>query len=73
MADENGAIRITNEFAEVTVRRVRTGKGERLEVRDRESGEAIRLDALELEALARSDGAAFDALFGSPADERGQH
>lgn len=44
---------IANEFATVTVRRVSTRNGERLEIR---SGDrAIRLDAIALEALTWSD------------------
>jgi Trk K+ transport system NAD-binding subunit len=44
--------RISNEFAIVTVAVVESPRGTVLEIRSEESGRAIRLDALELEALA---------------------
>jgi hypothetical protein len=44
--------RIANEFALVTVAVVETPRGTVLEIRAEESGRSIRLDALELEALA---------------------
>lgn len=60
---------ISNEFAQVEVRRVATRNGERLEVRDRETGSAIRLDALELESLTWVDNERFDELFREHLDE----
>lgn len=47
--------RISNEFAIVTVAVVESPRGTVLEIRSEESGRAIRLDALELEALAGVD------------------
>lgn len=47
--------RISNEFAIVTVTVVESPRGAVLEIRSEESGRAIRLDALELEALAGID------------------
>jgi hypothetical protein len=44
--------RISNEFAIVTVAVVESPRGTVLEIRSEESGRSIRLDALELEALA---------------------
>ncbi len=44
--------RISNEFAIVTVAVVESPRGSVLEIRSEESGRSIRLDALELEALA---------------------
>ena len=44
---------IANEFATVTVRKVSTRNGERLEIRS--GDQAIRLDAIALEALTWSD------------------
>ncbi len=44
--------RISNEFASVTVAVVESPRGSVLEIRSEESGRSIRLDALELEALA---------------------
>lgn len=61
---------VSNEFATVTVRKVRTRNGERLEIR---SGErSVRLDAIALEALTWSDplqvGRGLETPFG-PEDE----
>lgn len=61
--DEYPTFRITNEFAQVEIRKVKTGKGERLEIYDRENGDSIRLDALELESLTWQDNERFDELF----------
>ncbi len=47
--------RISNEFAIVTVAVVESPRGTVLEIRSEESGRSIRLDALELEALAGVD------------------
>ncbi len=47
--------RIANEFAIVTVAVVESPRGTVLEIRSEESGRSIRLDALELEALAGVD------------------
>lgn len=35
----------------ITVEKIETGKGERIEIRSTETGESIRLDPLELESL----------------------
>lgn len=57
---------IANEFATVTVRKVETRNGERLEIRSGEN--AIRLDAIALEALTWSNalevGKALETPFG---------
>jgi len=45
------SLRISNEFADVAVRIVRTGNGERLEVESLRRGGKILLDSVELEAL----------------------
>lgn len=42
---------VTNEFAEIRIRKVYTRNGERLEIESRRRGYAIQLDALELEGL----------------------
>jgi Trk K+ transport system NAD-binding subunit len=44
--------RISSEFATVTVAVVESPRGTVLEIRSEQSGRCIRLDALELEALA---------------------
>lgn len=47
--------RISSEFAIVTVTIVASPRGTVLEIRSEQSGRSIRLDALELEALAGVD------------------
>lgn len=44
-------IRITNEFADIRVSKVRTRNGERLEIHAHRRGYRILLDAVELESL----------------------
>jgi hypothetical protein len=46
---------VANEFAAVSVAKVRTRNGERLEIRSLGHDHSIRLDALALEALTWSD------------------
>ena len=54
--------RISNEFAIVTVAVVESPRGTVLEIRSEQSGRSIRLDALELEALAGADHRDLDVL-----------
>lgn len=54
--------RISSEFATVTVAVVESPHGTLLEIRSEQSGRVIRLDALELEALAGADHRDLDAL-----------
>lgn len=67
--NEDPIIIIANEFATVTVRKVSTRNGERLEIRNGDN--AIRLDAIALEALTWSDalevGRALETPFGPEA------
>ena len=51
----NPTYRISSEFAIVTVAVVESPRGTVLEIRSEQSGRSIRLDALELEALAGVD------------------
>jgi len=46
---------ISNEFATVVVRKIRTRNGERLEIRSPGRETFVRLDAIALEALTWSD------------------
>jgi len=55
VSDDDEIIVVSNEFATVTVRKVRTRNGERLEIRSAGHDRSIRLDALALEALTWSD------------------
>jgi hypothetical protein len=52
-------IEIANEFASVHVCKVHTRNGQRLEIESRRRGRLIRLDPLELEALACHDDESF--------------
>ena len=55
--DQDGhepTIVVSNEFAAVTVRKVTTRNGERLEIRSMGHDQVIKLDALALEALTWS-------------------
>jgi hypothetical protein len=56
------AIRIANEFAYVLVRKVHTRNGERLEIESPRRDRLIRLDPLELEAIACHDDESFDPM-----------
>lgn len=64
--DDDQALTVANEFAEVTVRRVRTRNGVRLEVRSPRLGRSILLDALELEALTWQEPRLFSELLLEP-------
>lgn len=57
MRDEgvNGPITISNEFADVVVRRVSTRNGMRLEIWSPRRGTSVRLDAVALDALSFQD------------------
>lgn len=57
---------ISNEFAEVLVKKVKTGKGVRLEIEAPKKGESIRLDALSLESLTWQDESLFSTFLETP-------
>jgi len=57
---------IANEFAEVTVHRVPTHNGVRLEIRSARLGRSILLDAVQLESLTWQDPALFSELLVDP-------
>jgi hypothetical protein len=61
-------IQLANEFAAVYVTRVHTRNGVRLEIHSPRTGALIRLDPLELEALALQDVELFTRLVGDRAD-----
>jgi hypothetical protein len=65
-AGVSGALLIANEFAEVTVQKVHTHNGVRLEVRSPRLGRSILLDALQLESLTWQEPALFSALLDEP-------
>jgi hypothetical protein len=60
---------LANEFAAVTLTKVRTRNGVRLEIHSPRAGALIRLDPLELEALALQDPELFTRLVGDRGDE----
>ncbi|WP_225446254.1 hypothetical protein [Paenibacillus rhizovicinus] len=59
-------IRIANEFASVTVRKVRTRNGERLEIVSNGLGLSICLDPLALESLTWQSADMFSVLLQTP-------
>lgn len=56
-------ITIANEFTGVTVRKVQTRNGERLEITVPKTGRRILLDAMQLEIVAGQDPDRFSELF----------
>ena len=68
MRDEHGVIerseplRVANEFTSVDVCLAQTPAGARLEVRNSKTGEAILLDAIQLESLTTQDPGVFSEL-----------
>ncbi len=74
MTDDNSpVIVVSNEFATVTVRKVRTRNGERLEIRSAAQNRSVKLDAIALEALTWSSalvvGQALETPLGPEEDE----
>ncbi|MEB3023187.1 dihydrodiol dehydrogenase [[Mycobacterium] crassicus] len=57
-------ITVSNEFTEVTVRRVDTRNGSRLLITSPKSGQWISLDALEIEALTWQNSYTLSAMVG---------
>lgn len=57
---------VANEFAEISVRRVLTRNGLRLEIRSPRLGRRVLLDALELEALTWQAPSLFSDLLADP-------
>ena len=54
---------VANEFTGVTVRKVMTRNGERLEIRVPKTGQRVLLDAMQLEIVAAQDPERFSDLF----------
>jgi hypothetical protein len=57
---------ISNEFAQVTIYKVLTRNGERLEISAPKLGRHIRLDAMELESLAWQSTETFSRFLETP-------
>jgi hypothetical protein len=75
--DEDGyvgdPIQIVNEFAQVEIQKVKTKKGERLEIRSPKLGYSIRLDAIDLESLSWQEPEKFDELLEEPYGPSDEH
>jgi hypothetical protein len=56
---------VTNEFADVRIRKVYTRNGERLRIESPKRGYAVELDAIELESLTWQTKEAFSRLLES--------
>jgi hypothetical protein len=65
-AADDEAMELSNEFAHVEVRRVRTRNGVRLEIRSPRLGRAIRLCPLALESLTWQDERTFSRFLETP-------
>lgn len=59
-------IRIGNEFAQISVRRIDTRNGSRLLIESPKSGQWVSLCPLELESLTWQNTATFSAMVGNP-------
>ncbi len=66
-------IQVVNEFAQVEIQKVKTRKGERLEIRSPKLGYSIRLDALDLESLSWQEPEKFDELLEEPYGPDDEH
>lgn len=61
----NQVYEFRNGSDKITVEKIETGKGERIEIRSAETGESIRLDPLELESLTWQDQEDLSAILDS--------
>lgn len=61
-----GEFRIANEFASVTVRKVRTRNGERIEIESNGLGLKVQLDSLALESLTWQTPDVYSLLLATP-------
>lgn len=63
-------IRISNEFASIVIRKVRTRNGERIEIESPGLDRRIRLDALQVESLIWQDPEFFSQLLANPLEPK---
>jgi hypothetical protein len=63
---------VSNEFGTVEVRKIHTGRGERLELRSVGLGHSIRLDALQLESITWQDSETFSEFMRTPFGPEGE-
>lgn len=77
VADDDGYVgepsQVVNEFAQVEIQKVKTRKGERLEIRSPKLGYSFRLDALDLESLSWQEPEKFDELLEEPYGPGDEH
>jgi hypothetical protein len=66
MAESSEPLELANEFAEVTVRKVATRNGARLEIISPKLGRGIRLCPLELETLTWQSPETFSGFLSTP-------
>jgi hypothetical protein len=64
--DDPGGVELANEYAAVTVRKVQTGNGVRLEIVAPRLGRGIRLDPVELETLTWQTHETFSEFLRTP-------
>lgn len=64
--DDAEGVELANEYAAVTVRKVQTGNGVRLEIVSPRLGRGIRLDPLELESLTWQSHEVFSEFLRTP-------
>lgn len=69
--DDDPTIRVENDYSRITIRKVRTRCGERVEIESPATGHSIRLDPMELEGLTWQPKEMFSKLHANPynADE----
>ncbi|MFL6558940.1 MAG: hypothetical protein ACJ8MO_22830 [Bacillus sp. (in: firmicutes)] len=70
MEQKEPEIRISNEFASIIVRKVRTRNGERLEIESPGLDLRIRLDALQVESIVWQDREFFSQLLANPLEPK---
>lgn len=63
---DGDAVELANEYAAVTVRKVETGNGVRLEIVSPRLGRGIRLDPIELETLTWQSHETFSEFLRTP-------
>lgn len=66
LADDTEPIQLSNEFAQVIVKKVYTKKGERLQIESPKLDYSIRIDAIGLESLTWQDEELFSELLETP-------
>ncbi|MED4599603.1 hypothetical protein P9314_02645 [Paenibacillus validus] len=71
--NQEGEMVISNEFAMVTIRKVNTRNGIRLEIRSPKLGYQILLDPMELESITWQQKAVFSQFLETPFGSKAHH